>query len=149
MKIILLSVGIFCLFLGNILAAKVITCQLKRLEDHPGCLFSGVTIGPNETVSIATDPPNLNKANKVSYVQFVDSSIYSVPRKIFEKFPNVKQFIAVRQGIHEVKPNTFKNAKKLEVIVLSNNNLTLLHEDTFKGELLICSFSSIIKSDFL
>jgi hypothetical protein len=28
------------------------------------------------------------------------------------------------------------------MISLRNNNLTLLHEDTFKGELLISSFSS-------
>jgi hypothetical protein len=142
MKIILLSVVIFCLSLGNILAEKVITCHLKRLEDQPGCEFSGVTIEKNEAVSIATDPEDRNIAINVSYVQFVDSSIYSLPRKIFEKFPNVEKFIADGQKIHEIKPNTFENGKKLEMISLRNNNLTLLHEDTFKGELLISSFSS-------
>jgi hypothetical protein len=54
MKIILL-IGILCLSLVNVSADQTITCELPP-NTPTGCYISSVTIGPNETVSIKTDP---------------------------------------------------------------------------------------------
>jgi hypothetical protein len=128
MKIILLSVGILFMLFVNILAQKTITCKV----DDPACLFNGVTLGPSEAVSIKTDPANFN-ANKIEWVVFSSSSVYSVPSEVFTKFPNLKLFWASGQKIQEVKMDCFWNARNLEQIWMSNNALTFLHRDTFKG----------------
>jgi hypothetical protein len=135
MKMILLSVGIFLLSLGNILAEKVITCEaLDLVIGHwLGCRFSGVTIGPNETITIKTDPADLD-VNSVNFVDFVSSSIHSIPSEIFTKFPKLEWFMAGQQNIQEVKEDTFKNGKDLTMIVLWANNITFLHKDTFRGK---------------
>jgi hypothetical protein len=96
------------------------------------CLFKYVAIGPNETVSIKTDPEDAD-VNLVTDIVFFLSSIYSIPREIFTKFPNVKFLLAHAQNIQEIAPDTFADAKKLEDIRLSSNLLRILHKDTFKG----------------
>ncbi len=131
MKIILL-VGILCLASANISAEKVITCKKERVYPEASCHFSGVTIGPNETVTIRTDPVDLS-VNTITEIMIVESSIYSVPSEIFTKFPNTKQFYASRQLINEIYANTFHSGKKLEVIGLRDNLLTFLDANTFKG----------------
>jgi hypothetical protein len=132
MKIILLSVGIFGLLLAqNISAAKTLTCRVPS-EDSSRCLFFNVTIEKNEIVTIATDPEDAD-ASTIEWVEFFVSSIHSLPREIFTKFPNVKDFLASRQNVHEVNQDTFKDAKNLERINLYKNELTFLHADTFRG----------------
>jgi hypothetical protein len=133
MKIVILSGILFLLFV-NILAQKTITCKKGEFEGHPACLFSGVTIGPNEAVTIKTDPANLD-VNSITAVNFPSSSIHSVPSEVFTKFPNLKLFRAYGVKLQEVKPNAFEKGRKLEVIRLNYNELTFLHLDTFKGEL--------------
>jgi hypothetical protein len=146
MKIILLSVGIFCLSLGNVLAEKVITCRVESIWDLSGCVFSNVTIEENEVVSIATDPENVD-VNTIEALEFSSSSIYSVPREVFTKFPNLKKFYADGQNIHEITPDTFADAKDLEVIQLQRNQLTFLHVGTFKS-ILIINFQSFFLLKF-
>jgi hypothetical protein len=132
MKIILL-VGILLLSLVNISAEKTITCKADSWHFYPRCHFGGVTVGPDETISVETDPADA-KANKIVRVVITDSSIYSFPAELFTKFPKLKKCYAWRQNIHEIKPDTFEDAKKLEEIYLWENALTFLHADTFKGE---------------
>jgi hypothetical protein len=96
-------------------------------------LFSGVTLGQHEAVTIATDPVDLDVA-LVETVAFDNSSIYTVPTEIFKKFPNLREFYAADQNIQEVTPDTFKYAAKLRLLTLSQNHLTFLHRDTFKSE---------------
>jgi hypothetical protein len=140
MKIILLSVGIFCLSLAqNISAEKTLTCWVPS-EEPSRWLFFNVTIEKNEVVSITTIPEDADPSS-ITWVQFFESSIYSVPSKIFTKFPNVKDFIASRQNIQEINQDTFKDATNLERIDLYKNELTFLHADTFRGKLIIL-FSS-------
>jgi hypothetical protein len=128
MKIILL-IGIFCLLLVNILAEQTITCKVSgRL-----CTFYGVTLGPNETISIKTDPANAG-ISTIEWVQFSSSSIHSIPREIFTKFPNLKWLNVGGQNIQEIHQDTFRDGKNLEQISLSGNNLRFLHRDTFKGK---------------
>jgi hypothetical protein len=135
MKIILL-VGILFLTSANISAEKVITCKLEISEhDEPigkACVFSDVTIGENEAFSIRTDPVDLD-VNEIDSVEFSDSSIYSVPREVFTKFPSLETFRAGHQNIQELKPGTFVNGEKLKLVNLDGNALSYLHIDTFKG----------------
>jgi hypothetical protein len=98
-----------------------------------GCEFSEVSIGPNEAISIKTDPADADVSTK-TYVQFVRSSIHSVPSEVFTKFPNSRKLLVSGQNIQEIKPDSFVNGGKLEEIDLSQNRLTFLHADTFKGK---------------
>ncbi len=132
MKIVILSGILFLLFV-DILAQKTITCKSETYVGHPACIFRGVTIGPNEAVTIKTDPANLD-VNTITWVVFDSSSIHSVPSEVFTKFPNLKVFIAGDVKLQEVKPNAFEKGRKLEQIILNWNELTFLHLDTFKGE---------------
>jgi hypothetical protein len=132
MKIVVLSGILFLLFI-DILAQKTITCKKGTFNGHPACFFSGLTIGPNEAVTIKTDPANLD-VNSITAVNFDSSSIHSVPTEVFTKFPNLKVFSAQQVKLQEVKPNAFEKGRKLEDIRLNNNELTFLHLDTFKGE---------------
>jgi hypothetical protein len=133
MKIILL-VGTLCLVFANIAAEqKTITCRKGALNGLPACYFYDVTIGPNETISIKTDPEDFD-AGTVAYVEFRTSSIHSLPREIFTKFRNLKWFDAQGQKIQEIKAETFRNANKLQWIAIFNNHITFLHRDTFKGK---------------
>jgi hypothetical protein len=129
MKLILL-IGIFPLFFINTLADQTITCDVQFTRNEPTCMFMNVTLGPNEAVSVQVD----DDESTITQVAFFDSSIYSVPREIFTKFPNLKVFWAYAQNIQEIKPDTFREGTKLEKIGLRNNLLTSLHKDTFKGE---------------
>ncbi len=131
-KIVILSEILF-LFSVNILAQKTITCKKGTFEGHPACLFSGVTIGPNEAVTIKTDPANLD-VNSITAISLSSSSIHSIPSEVFTKFPNLIFFRAFNVKLREVKPNTFEKGKKLEQIRLHYNALTFLPLDTFKGE---------------
>jgi Leucine-rich repeat (LRR) protein len=134
MKIILLS-GILYLFFANVSAEKVITCEVRTSDGANDCSFHNLEIGKNDIVSIKTDPADLD-VNKITTIGITSSSIYSVPSVIFTKFPNLKTFAASNQKIREIKWDTLVNGKKLEVIDLSHNELTILHANTFKGEIL-------------
>jgi hypothetical protein len=133
MKIVILSGILFLLFV-NILAQKTITCKKGEFEGYPACIFSGVTLGPNEAVTIKTDPTNLD-VNSITAVDFYSYSIHSIPSEVFTKFPNLKLFDAWVVKLQEVKQNAFEKGRKLEQIRLHKNELTFLHLDTFKGEL--------------
>jgi hypothetical protein len=130
MKIALL-VGILFLVFANCLAEKTITCENKIVRGQPGCKFSGVSIGLNETVSIQTNPKDLD-VDTVEAIDFSDSHLFSVPPEVFTKFPNVRYFDAWGQKVREIRPDTFANAKKLEFIYLHSNKLTKLHPNTFQ-----------------
>jgi hypothetical protein len=92
MKIILLVVVLLLAF-SNSLAEKTITCKVPS-NSQSGCMFSGVTLGPNKTVSIKTDPANL-AVKSITTVYFLDSSIHSIPSEVFTKFPNLDKFLAL------------------------------------------------------
>jgi hypothetical protein len=98
-------------------------------HNEPTCHFTGVTFGPSKAVFIQVEVD----VSTITQVSFSDSSIYSVPRDIFMRFPNLKVFRAYDQRIQEIKPHTFWEGRKLEKIGLRNNLLTFLHKYTFKG----------------
>ncbi len=134
MKIILLvTVVLFLTISSGQTADRTITCKKELIIAFSGCRFSNVTIGPNESVTIKTDPADLD-VNRIEMVEFSDSSIHSIPRKIFLKFPNLEILHAIGQNIQEIKRDTFVDAKKLTLIDLSQNELTFLRPDTFQGK---------------
>jgi hypothetical protein len=134
MKILL--AGIFYWCFANISAEQVITCKKEIFDGVPGCRFSGVTLGPNENVSIKTDPEDAD-VNSITWVEFSESSIHSVPPEIFKKFPDLERFDAGGQNIQEIKADTFRDGRNLQRIDLARNALTFLHPDTFEGKILI------------
>jgi hypothetical protein len=133
MKIIWL-IGILSLLFLQVLTQKTITCYAgSPSERHPACMFADVTIGPNETVTIKIKPEDTDPKT-IQWVQFLYSSIYSVPRELFSKFPNLKVLFADVKEIQEIGLDTFKNGKNLEVISLTKNKLTFLDVVTFQGK---------------
>ncbi len=144
MKIILLIV-VLLLDFSNSLAEKTITCKKELIIAFSGCRFSHVTIGPNESVIIRTDSADLD-VNRIEMVEFSDSSIHSIPRKIFLKFPNLEILHAIGQNIQEIKRDTFVDAKKLTLIDLSQNELTFLRPDTFQGKQFLSLFCNPVNN---
>jgi Leucine-rich repeat (LRR) protein len=132
MKFVIFS-GIFLWCLANSSAAKTITCKKETIDGHLGCRFSGVSIGPNETVSIKTDPENADPKT-ITRVDFSSSSIHSVPSEVFAKSPNLKEFWADNQNVQEIKVGTFLAANLLDKVRLRNNKLTVLHRGAFDGK---------------
>ncbi len=148
MKTILL-VGIFLFFreisaqaqieIGNENTVKTIKCKVSIrpffLTDpaEKVCTFEHVEIYENETVSIKIEPEN-EDVYEIRWADFYGSQIYSIPTEVFEKFPNLKGFLADGQNIQEIKPGSFAKATNLEVLDLANNRLSYLHPDTFKGK---------------
>jgi hypothetical protein len=120
---------------------RTITCVARGTSNgNPNCLFQGVTIGKNEAVRIEIDPENTD-VSKITWVQFErSSSIHSIPREVFTKFPNVKFFTIYSQGLREVQSNAFANVENLVRINLAQNYLTFLDRDTFKGKIFISYF---------
>jgi hypothetical protein len=132
MKIILLA-AILSSLLANIMAeTTTIECTVRTIFGLLGCQFFYLTIEKDEAISIETDPEDADPST-ILWVRFIESSIYTIPKEAFDKFPNTKILWAVQQNIQEIHPDTFENAKNLEEISLGYNKLTYLHKDTFKG----------------
>jgi hypothetical protein len=135
------------LLIADISAQKVITC--KVMKEYPiVCSFSFVKIKQNETVTIKLDPAETDPST-ILVVYFLAGSIYSIPPEVFTKFPNTREFWAHYEEIEEIAPDTFREAKKLEKIGLVDNQLTVLHRDTFKGNFPVSlSFAQTLNCDF-
>jgi hypothetical protein len=108
-----------------------------QVRDIPGrrtslCVFNGVTIGQNDTVTIQTNPQNLD-ANTIAGVAFTQSSIYSIPVEIFTRFPNIFVVQAYDQNLREIEADTFRNGKNIRMLELGKNKLIHLHVDSFRG----------------
>jgi hypothetical protein len=78
------------------------------------------------------DPEDAN-ATAITDIRFKDSSIYSIPMKVFQRFRNVNVFVACEQEIHEIIPRTFLYANLMKYLFLDGNKLSYLHADAFMG----------------
>ncbi len=130
---ITLSVGILFLCFANISAEKTITCKVEWHPFNPTCEFWNITIGPNEAVVVETDPADADASEIISIQYSIGSSLYSLPREIFTKFPNARELWAAYINIQEIKPDTFRDAKTLAMFDLSSNSIKYLGADIFKG----------------
>jgi hypothetical protein len=98
-------------------------------------MIENVTIGPNETVTIKTDPKFID-ASTIQWLYFSSSSIYSLPWEIFNKFYNLKTFRAEHSNVQEIKARWAFSARwELERIDLWDNSVAFLHVATFKGKI--------------
>jgi hypothetical protein len=122
MKLILFS------FMVIFMANQTIACLVRTFEPSE-CRFFHRTVGPDDEIAINPEDAD----SSITSVWFMFSSIYSVSPQVFTKFPNIKDFYADGQNVRKIKPDTFKDGKKLEWINLGNNALTFLHRDTFEG----------------
>jgi Leucine-rich repeat (LRR) protein len=96
------------------------------------CFFTRQSIEKNDEILIEIEPSDVN-LEAIIEVHFTDSSIYSLPPKIFSKFKNLKSLSVAGQSVQEVKIGTFKDARNLERLDLPNNFLTHLHDNFFNG----------------
>jgi Leucine-rich repeat (LRR) protein len=113
---------------------KVLNCA--GLASSPSkCSFNNQVLGTNDTatftVSSGLTPTNINSvyfnsnlANSVSF--------YYIPASLFTYFPNLLFTNLSYGNIQEIRSNTFFNAAKLQYLILSQNNISLLGADALK-----------------
>jgi hypothetical protein len=109
-------------------AQREIVCVVKGVR----CTFAGQWIDQNEIVRIRVEPAGTD-LNSITEVDFQASSIYYLPPQLFDMFVNLKFLNAYYQNIREVRPNTFRNARKLEELILAANGFDHLYADMFEG----------------
>ncbi len=109
-------------------AQREIVCVVNGVR----CTFAGQTIDKNEIVRIKVAPDGTN-LNSITEVDFQASSIYYLPPQLFDVFVNLKYLNAYYQNIREIKPNTFRNAGKLEELSLAANGFDHLYANMFEG----------------
>jgi hypothetical protein len=92
------------------------TCNVgsKVAINKPGFVFAGETDGTIEGLSI-----NLNK------------NISFLPEKVFEKFPNLKEYRAFTLGLRVIGKVNFEKLSMLETLDLDYNFITTIQSDTF------------------
>jgi hypothetical protein len=109
-------------------AQREIVCVVKGVR----CTFAGQTIDKDEIVRIKVAPDGTD-LNSITEVDFQASSIYYLPPQLFDVFVNLKYLNAYYQNIREIKPNTFRNARKLEELTLAANGFDHLYANMFEG----------------
>lgn len=107
---------------------KVVTCVVNGGT----CQFSSQTIGKTDTVSISLSPSSANP-NSIISLTFSSSSFYYLPAEFFSRFPNLQTLYMTSQGVYEIRPKTFINAKKLTLLRIDGNHLVELYEGIFEG----------------
>ncbi len=107
---------------------KEIVCVVNGVK----CTFTGQKIEQDEIVKIRVEPAGTDVA-KITDVHFTSSSIYYLPAQLFDVFGNLKVFRIYEQNLHEIKPNSFRNATKLEQLQIHYNKLLHLYDNIFQG----------------
>lgn len=72
------------------------------------------------------------KGNEMTTVLHIFSlEVYKVPEEIFKEFTNLKNLIVNNNRMQIIEQSTFRGAKLLEVLRMSNNELTELNANVF------------------
>jgi Leucine-rich repeat (LRR) protein len=109
---------------------KLLVCQVSGNT----CAFSSKFLENNEKAIIVADHTAQGSSNAdIKNVNFVSSSIHQIPAELFSTFPNLEVLKMEGQNLHEIKPNTFKNARKLRRLSLGVNSIQQIDETTFDG----------------
>lgn len=93
------------------------------------CVFKNQNVGKDEAVQIFAEGNN----QAVTHIRFEGSLIYAVPPELFLAFPNLVELRMQAQNVFEIRPNTFINARKLEILVLTDNKIQKIEKNAFKG----------------
>lgn len=83
-------------------------------------------------IQIKNDTKVIVKGNDMTTVLHIFSmEVYKIPEEIFKEFSNLKNLIVNGNHLRVIEKTTFKEAKLLEVLRLSNNELTELNAFAF------------------
>jgi hypothetical protein len=107
---------------------KIIAC--KALQDT--CTFREQIVQGNEEVLLRSQH-NGTSDDDIKIVEFLASSIHSLPPQLFSKFSNLKVIYTNRDLIREIKEGTFELATNLEFLNLGFNSLFYLKDGVFQG----------------
>lgn len=79
-------------------------------------------------------PYDMEENPAIKYLKFKRPSIVQyIPKAIFQRLSNLVTFSACNVTLNEIRRNTFAEAKKLENIYLTGNNLTEIVDYSFEG----------------
>jgi Leucine-rich repeat (LRR) protein len=80
----------------------------------------------------SADDSNPINETEIKVVIFENSTIYNIPKEIFETFPNTDRLEIVNQNVQEIK-SCFCKAKSLRKFAFSHNDVSYLMEKLFSG----------------
>lgn len=105
---------------------------------HGNCYFSNLNLSSKRSSTfydVESDIP----AEDVTFVSLGGgqdgSKMYTLTKKICEKFPNVEEMWASNLGLQKIDKNAFEACKKLEILDLSGNSLRELNSIENLGNL--------------
>ena len=105
------------------------------------CRAKGFEIrAANQTISNVNDPSasvkqnsSTKSKNDVRGVYFMKMTINFLPLKVYETFPNMKNFGIVDSSLHNLNQGDFNGYYKLNVLDITDNNIRTLNDDIFDG----------------
>lgn len=110
-----------------------IDCTIEHIESKYCCNFYLKTILKDDQVEVRTYHGRSSYDKDVKQVAFDYSSVYSVPKAIFQMFRNLEKLDVIGQEVQEIQPRTFIRATKLRDLNLSNNYIKKLLGKSFEG----------------
>lgn len=96
--------------------------------DTPECIFKNLTITSSDKM-ISVEPRNA--VNEINAVNITESTVEVLTSVFCDAFPNINVFSANGQGLISVEEKAFRKCKKIQRILLNDNNLTTLPPSTF------------------
>jgi hypothetical protein len=120
------------IFLSSAISIAFAEREIVCVVNGTRCTFAGQKIDQNEIMRIRVEPAGTD-LNSITEVDFQTSSIYYLPPQLFDVFVNLKVLHAYNQNVREVRPNTFRNARKLEELILAANGFDHLYANMFQG----------------
>ncbi|XP_002006957.2 chaoptin [Drosophila mojavensis] len=93
------------------------------------CTVTGFVVTHSQNIVVK----NFLNGNMVKFMKFYDSTLLSVPFRLFETFAHLKTLDVSYTSILELTRNTFSAASNLSYLNLSYNNLTSVQTSVFIG----------------
>ncbi|TDG48108.1 hypothetical protein AWZ03_005525 [Drosophila navojoa] len=93
------------------------------------CTVTGFVVTHSQNIVVK----NFLAGNMVKFMKFYDSTLLSVPFRLFETFTHLKTLDVSYTSILELTRNTFSAASNLSYLNLSYNNLTSVQTSVFIG----------------
>jgi hypothetical protein len=107
-----------------------LTCFVSR--DGRSCTFFNQVLKSGDIATIESIHVNTND-NQITRVEFVGSSIFSLPSQLFVKFPNLSDLRMNASNLHRIEPNTFRYARWLHSVNLNDNFIRNIEWNAFNG----------------
>ncbi|KAG5677223.1 hypothetical protein PVAND_006999 [Polypedilum vanderplanki] len=137
-----ISLRFSLLFLLMILSSiKLTLCDIQRievnlsdcrkLEIYYQCKVNNLNIMDNDrhSVDMKINIPN----QQPNDIRIESSNMSFIPSVFFEKFIDLKEFVAINCSIKNIYYSTFTSAFKLHYLVLSYNNIEYIADNAFRN----------------